>query len=271
MKLNLNKTFRKLGKKIDKYSPEILIGCGLVGFATTIALVAHEAPIAKDRLDDLHRELGESDEEISKAKIIFEEAKAVLPIYAPAIVSGLVSGGCILGSYHISSKRTAAIATAYEFANSSLLEYQQKVVEKIGEKKEAEIRHEINEDKIKKNPPPEDYTMSYGGSKGGREDVMSQFNDGLYLYKDNYTGRYFRSNPEIIGKAEKRITERLPIEMWVSLNEFYWELGLSSVDVGEDLGFNVDDGIDIDTSDSTKLPDGTTVTIMSYVPNIKMF
>ena len=91
------------------------------------------------------------------------------------------------------------------------------------------------------------------------------------MYYDNYTGRYFRSNSEIIGKAEKRITERLFTEMWISLNEFYWELGLPPVDVGEDLGFNVDDGIDIDTSGSTRLPDGTTVTIMRYVPQIKMF
>lgn len=268
MKFNLKQLCRNAGRVIDKYSPEILIGCGLVGFATTCMLVAHEAPIAKEELDDLHAKLGESDEEISKAKIIFEEAKTVLPIYAPSIISGVMSCGCILGSYRISSKRTAALATAYEFANSSLIEYQNKVVEKLGEKKEKEIRHEISEDKIKKNPPPEDYKSSYGGINGGKEEV---YTDGLYLFYDNYTGRYLRSNSEIIAKAEKRITERLFTEMWVSLNEFYWELGVGPTDAGDDFGFNVDDGIDIDISESTKLPDGTTVTIMKYTPNIRMF
>ena len=115
------------GRTIDKYSPEILIGCGLVGFATTVVLVAKEAPIAKEKVDDLHKELGGIDEEITKTKVIFEEVKTVLPVYAPAIISGAVSCGCILGSHYISSRRTAALATCYELAQSNLIEYQNKV------------------------------------------------------------------------------------------------------------------------------------------------
>ena len=250
MKLNLNKTFRKLGKKIDKYSPEILIGCGLVGFVTTVILVAHEAPIAKERLDDLHRELGESDEEITKAGVIFKEAKTVLPVYAPAIVSGAVSCGCILGSYHISSKRTAALATAYELANSSLLEYQQKVVEKIGEKKEAEIRHEMHEDDIRNDPP----------EKVNNEVV---YTDGKTLFKD-FTGRYFRSNVDIVRRAEKTISERLFTEMHVPLNDFYWELEIGPTEIGNDLYFQVDHGIEV-AMDPIKGENGETITFLDFL------
>ena len=112
-----SKFVKKTGRMIDKHSPAILIGCGLVGFGTTVVLVAKEAPIARDKLDEVHKELGKREEEVSKGRVIFEETKAVLPIYAPAIVSGTVACGCILASYRISSKRTAALATAYEFAN----------------------------------------------------------------------------------------------------------------------------------------------------------
>ena len=250
MKLNLNKTFRKLGKKIDKYSPEILIGCGLVGFVTTVILVAHEAPIAKERLDDLHRELGESDEEITKAGVIFKETKAVLPVYAPAIVSGAVSCGCILGSYHISSKRTAALATAYELANSSLLEYQQKVVEKLGEKKEAEIRHEMHEDELKKDPP----------EKVNNEVV---YTDGMTTFKD-FAGRYFRSNVDKVRRAEKVISERLYTEMYVPLNDFYWELDIGPTAIGDYLYFSVDNGIEV-VMDPVKNTDGETITFLDFL------
>ena len=242
---------RKLGKNIDKHSPEILIGCGLVGFATTCVLVAHEAPIAKERLDDLHRELGESDEEITKAGIIFREIKTVLPVYIPSIISGTVSCGCILGSYHITSKRTAALATAYELANSSLVEYQRKVVEKLGEKKEAEIRHEIHEEDAQKSVVPNQY----------RNEMV--YTDGLTVFKD-FCGRYFRSNMEIVRKAEKTIADRLVTEMEVPLNDFYWELGIGNTDVGEYLCFTVDNGIDVVT-DPIKAPDGNTITFLDFL------
>ena len=252
-----SKFVKKTGRMIDKHSPAILIGCGLVGFGTTVVLVAKEAPIARDKLDEVHKELGKREEEVSKGRVIFEETKAVLPIYAPAIVSGTVACGCILASYRISSKRTAALATAYEFANSSLLEYQQKVVEKLGEKKEREIRQEIVEDKIMKNPPPANTDEPYI--------------DGMYLYYDVYTGRYFRANSVIIGKGEKEITKRLYLENWVPLNDFFWEIGIGPVEVGDDVGFDVEHGIDIDTSGSVKLPEGQTATIIRYSPSIRMY
>lgn len=256
MKLNdiskkLKVSAKQLGRQIDKHSPEILIGCGLVGFATTCILVAKEAPIARDRLDELHHELGNCDEEISKTRVVLEETKTVLPVYAPAIVSGAVSCGCILGSYHISSKRTAALATAYELCQSTLVDYQNKVREKLGEKKEKEIRHEIVEDDIKKNPPPESYCNELA------------YTDGLTVFKDCY-GRYFRSNMDIIRRAEKTVTKRLTTEMEVSLNEFYWELDIGPTDCGDDLYFTADKGIDIVT-ESVKNTDGNTITKIDFL------
>lgn len=251
MKFNLKKTFSNLSKVINKHSPEILIGCGLVGFATTCVLVAHEAPIAKERLDDLHRELGNSDEEISKTRVIFEEAKTVLPVYAPSIISGVVSCGCVLGAYRITSKRTAALATAYELANSSLIEYQKKVVEKLGEKKEAEIRHEMHEDSIKKD------------QEEGRYSNELVYTDGMTTFKD-FAGRYFRSNVDKVRRAEKVVAERLFTEMYVPLNDFYWELGIGPTPIGDDLYFKVDHGIEV-VMDPIKGENGETITFLDFM------
>lgn len=256
MKLNdiskkLKKGTKNLGRVLDKHSPEILIGCGLVGFVTTCVLVAKAAPIARDKLDELHKELGETDEEISKARVIFEEVKTVTPVYIPAMLSGVVSCGCILGSHHISSKRTAALATCYELAQSNLIDYQNKVREKLGEKKESEIRHEVNEDKIRSEPVPDEY----------RNELA--YTDGMTVFKDRY-GRFFRSNMDIVAKAEKAILKRLTTEMYVSLNEFYYELGIGSTDAGEDLYFTVEKGIDVVT-DPVKNTDGNTITYLTWL------
>lgn len=255
MKMNdISKRFKAFaksaGRTIDKHSPEILIGCGLVGFVTTVILVAREAPVAKERVDEVHRKLGESDEEISKGKVIFEEFKAAAPVYIPAAISGTVSCACILCSHHISTKRTAALATCYELAQSNLMDYQAKVREKLGEKKEAEIRHEINEEKIKNEPVPEEY----------RNELA--YTDGMTVFKDRY-GRFFRSNMEIIRKAEKTISDRLNTEMYISLNEFYYELGIGSTDGGADLYFTVEKGIDVVT-DPIKNTDGNTITYLTW-------
>lgn len=261
MKVNMRKAFKNLSKKIDKYSPEILVGCGIVGFVTTCFLVGHEAPIARDKLDDLHKELANRDEEVTKTRVIFEEAKTVLPVYAPAIISGGLACGCILSSYYISSKRTAALATAYELANSSLVEYQRKVVERIGEKKEEEIRHEIHEENIKKDPPSDEY----------RNELV--YTDGYTVFKD-FAGRYFRSNVDKIRRAEKVIADRLVTEMYVPLNDFYWELEIGPTEIGNDLYFSVEDGIDA-VMDPIKNTDGNTITFLDFLsrpaPSIKVY
>lgn len=243
MKKNLLQTvkkgFKNAGRFVDKHSPEILIGCGLAGFVTTTVLVAKEAPLAKEKLDELHEELAEIDEEVSNSKIFFEEVKAVAPIYAPAIVSGSVSIGCLLASYYISSKRTAALATAYEFVQSSLVDYQNKVVEKFGEKKEKEVRDEIAQDKVNKNPPPKNY-------------ISAPIGDGQQWFFDPKTNQYFRSTVDDIRKAEKYIQHILDsgCEDFASINEFLYEIGAAELDptyeIGDDFGFWSDrDGIDI--------------------------
>lgn len=243
MKYNIGKIIKDCSKKagvfIDKHSPEILMGCGIVGFVTTTVLVAKEAPIAKEKLDELHEDLAKSDEDLSKAQIIFEEFKAVAPVYAPAVISGGMSIGCIFASYRITTNRTAAIAAAYEFTQSSLMEYQEKVREKLGEKKEKQIRDEIAQERVEKNPPPKNY-------------ISAPIGDGQQWFYDPTTNQFFRSSVDDIRKAEKYIQHLLDTgcEDFASVNEFLYEIGSSEIDNsrerGDDFGFWADrDGISI--------------------------
>lgn len=232
-KINLNsikRAIRNLGRCINKHSPEILTAAGIAGGITTVVLVAKEAPLVKEELDILHEDLAEQDEELTKSQIIWEEAKVAIPHYAPAIVTGAASVGCILGSYKVSTKRTAAFATAYELANRNLIEYKDKAKKMLGDTKKEKLEASIAQDKVNNNPPKDNEVI---------------ITDGECLFYDSVSGRYFRSSVDKIRKAEARLNKMLIQEMYVSLNDLYSELDIPCTKIGNDIGWNVDELIDI--------------------------
>lgn len=229
----LGNILTKIGSTLKKHSPEILLGCGLVGFGTTCVLVAKAAPKAKEELDIYHEELAEiDDEEKTRTDIIMDEIKIVAPIYAPAIISGVMSVVCVLGSYKMVTKRTAVFAAAYELAQKNLRDYKTKVKETLGETKEAKIQAEVDKDRIRENPPTSN-------------DVILASNE--VLCYDNVTGRYFKSTVDRIKRAEYKIQKEIVSSPcgYASLNDFYYEIDVAPCAIGDDMGWNSDTEIDI--------------------------
>ena len=227
-------------------SPEILIFAGIAGMVSTVIMACQVTPEANDILVDLHE--NDSDDKASVETTV-RDTKAVAYLYAPSAIMGGISIACFLGSYHITTKRTAALATAYSLSERTLQEYQRKVIETIGDKKEKKIRDDVAEDKIKE-------------SSEKREVVPTS--KGTMLCYDLVTGRYFLSSREAIYQAEAEINRRLISEMYVSLNEFYDELELPHIKLGDDLGWNIDNGY-IDLRFSSQLAtDGTPCLVIDY-------
>ena len=221
-------------KVLVRRSPEILTALGISGFVTTVVLACKAAPEA-DYFHILHaaerrslRERGQKrDVEKLKGSYI-QEAKEVLPLYAPAIISGGVSIACILGAHHVQSQRTAAIVTAYSVAERTLSTYQSKVIDKIGEDAHKDLMQAVT-DKLAEEDAPFDGGYSYSPDE-----------DGKCLCYDRVTGRYFRSTPEDIRAAESDVNKRLIDEVIVPLSEFYFALGLEDRSfVCEGLGWDL--------------------------------
>ena len=140
-------------------------------------------------------------------------------------------------------KRNAALATAYKLSETALTEYKDKVVEVIGENKEKGIRDKIAEDKVHNNPVSQNQVIITGG--------------GDTLCYDALGGRYFKSSMDKIRKAENELNRLMLRDMYVSLNEFYDELGLDHTKLGDDLGWNLDDGL-IELNFSSQLAENET-------------
>lgn len=229
-KTNLATIAKDVRKFASKRSPEILTGIGIAGMITTTILAVRATPKALELIEEQKEE--ESVDELSS----FEVVKVAWKPYIPAMVTCVVSTACLIGASSVNTKRNAALATAYKLSETALSEYRDKVVETIGEKKERIVRDKVAEERVKKNPVSKNEVIITGNGKT--------------LCFDPISGRYFMCSIETIKKAENTLNKQMlhDISGYVSLNEFYDELGLDHTSVGNDLGWNTNQLIDIDFS-----------------------
>lgn len=225
-----------------KHSPEILMGIGIAGMVTTTILAVRATPKALILIEEQKCEK----EDISA----FEKVKAVWKCYIPAAITGTMSIFCLIGASSVNARRNAAIATAYTLSESALRDYREKVIETIGEHKEQTVRDAVAKDKIDRDPL-------------GRHEVIVT-DKGVTLCYDVVSGRYFRSDIDKLKKAENKLNRQMRDEMYISLNEFYCEIGLSPVSIGDELGWNIDRGY-IDLHFSSQIAeDGTPCLVVDY-------
>jgi hypothetical protein len=229
---------------ISKHSPEILTGIGIAGMITTTVLAVKATPKAIRLLEETY---GDNNGRPFPA---VDVVKTCWKCYIPAAITGAVSITCLIGASNVNARKNAAIATAYKISERALTEYKDKVVETIGEKKERAIRENIDKDRIEKNPV----------SKS--EVIITE--KGNTLCYDSISGRYFKSDIDKIEKAVNEINRKMLNEMYISLNEFYDELGLNHTSLGSSLGWNIDNGLLELEFGSQISDDGTPCVVVNY-------
>ena len=227
-----------------KNSPEILTGIGITGLITTTVMAVKATPKAIMLINE--EECKQHVEKLQTKDVIRVSWKC----YIPSTIVGVTSVACIIGASSVSHHRNAALATAYAIAETTLKEYQEKVIDIIGEKKEKEIRGKIIEDKLASNPVKTS------------EIILTE--RGNTLCYDTISGRYFRSDIDQIKKAENELNRRMRDEMYISLNDLNLEIGLEPTSIGDEIGWNIDKG-DIDIIYDSKLAsDGTPCLSIDY-------
>lgn len=245
---SLAKTYGgKAIKTFSKNSPTILTGCALTGLVITVVLAVKATPnaarcIKEEKRKHLDRlvitngdegisgeEKEEMLEEVPLTKI--EIVKATWKEYIPTGLAIFGTGACIIGSHSISAKRTAAMAALYSMSETALQEYKDKAVEVVGKGKAEKIRDEILSDKVRNGPSP-GVPIPHTGH-------------GETLCYEPITGRYFYSSIDHIKNTIADLNIRMATgDDRISLNEYFYALGLDGVKYGEDQGWNVESRID---------------------------
>lgn len=244
---------QKLWHAAGKHAPVILlIVAG--GSAVSSAVSAVKAtPKAIILLEQKKKQIAREEEiPIEQVDLTVQEViKTTWKCYAPSVILMLLSLGCMAGSAHISSQRELGWAALYSATKKASDAYERSVINKIGVKENENIKSEALKERLRTDPV------------GNNNIIKTEY--GNYLCFDPLTGRYFSNDIEHI----RRVVNDLNHEMaggffgYVSLNEFYQNLGLSPVELGYDNGWNTDELIDIDFN-TMIAADGRPCLVMKY-------
>lgn len=226
-KFDISKLLKTTTNTLVKHSPEILTGLGTAGMIVCTILAVRATPKALKLIEKEKEEKG-----VEKLTPV-ETVKAAWKPYAPAIAVGASSVACIIGASATNYRRNAALTAAYKLSETAFTEYREKVIETIGEEKEKEVKSKIAQDRIEKNPASKNTVVITGS--------------GNTLCLDETSGRYFYSDKNYIEKVQNTLNQRMLYDIcgYVSLNEFYDELDIDHLDIGDQIGWNTSHMIDI--------------------------
>lgn len=216
----LSTVFKDVGESLHRHSPEILLGFGIAGMIGAIVLAVAATPKAIEHVEEVKAE-----KEEANAKDIL---KATWKDYAPTVIASGLSIACLICSNRTSSKRGAALASAYSLTQTAFNDYKKSVIETIGEKKEREVVEASAKKKLERDPV--------------EECNIIRTKNGNTLFYDSASGRYFTSDIEFVRKVENDLNRSLRDEMSITLNTFYDSLGLDLIGLGDSLGWDIDKG-----------------------------
>jgi negative regulator of sigma E activity len=244
VKTNWNGLARTIQRALSKNAPEILTGVGIAGMITTTVLAVRATPKATRLIDEKKKE--EKQEKLT----LVQTVRTAGTCYVPAAVTGAVSIACLIGANTVNGKRNAALAAAYQLSESAARIYREKVIETIGEKKEALVRDEVAKEQLARaNINPQTVVI---------------VNRGNTLIYDPVSNRAFYSNWEAIMKAMNDFNYRLASCMYLSENDFLELLGLAPWENGDHLGWVSEKPMDIQNPPSAATIEGMPALVITH-------
>lgn len=257
----VTRNLHRVGFKIKKHSPEILVGAGIVGVVTS-GVMACKATTKldevlaepKEKIDKIH-ELIEHPELVPEGKEYTEEdskkdltimyvqsAVKVVKLYAPSVILGTVSIAAILGGHRILKKRNIALAAAYTTIDKSFKEYRGRVVERFGEELDKELRYNIKAKEIEETVVNEDGAETTV-TKTVNVSEMGEYSDYAKFFDDGCTG--WTKDPEFnlmfLKDQQRYANDLLQSKGHLFLNEVYDMLGIPRTQAGQVVGWIYDE------------------------------
>ena len=254
MKEKMIRMYNNTKNGVQKHSPEILAGVGVVGVVASTVMACK----ATMKLNDILEESKETRDKIREVEsnpryeeqYSHEDAKKDLAInytqtglkiaklYAPAVILGSASLGCLLASNDILRKRNAALSAAYMTVDKSFKEYRQRVVDRFGEEVEKEIRYNIKAEEITSTVVAED------GSETTVTETVKTMDPNLYSDYAKFfdeASPYWQKDPEynfmFLKSQQQYANDLLKARGRLFLNEVYEMLGIDKTKAGQIVGW----------------------------------
>ncbi len=259
-----SKTLHRVGFQLQKKSPEILVGVGIIGAVVSTVLACKATTKAgkvideaKKSIDIIHQSeqdgvtpAGETynadDCKKDLAVTYIQTGVKFAKLYGPAVVLGVASATSILASHNIMKKRNVAIAAAYAAVDKSFKDYRGRVLERFGEQVEKELRYGIKAQEIE-----ETVTDSKGKEKTVKKVVdvaeagwdPSKYSPYAKVFDEGH--RDWRKDPEqnmfFLKALQAQANDMLKSRGHLFLNEVYDLLGFKRTTAGASVGWIYDE------------------------------
>ena len=254
MKEKMIRIYNNTKNGVQKHSPEILAGVGVVGVVASTVMackatmklndILEESKETRDKIREVESnpryEEQYSHEDAKKDLVInyTQTAMKVAKLYAPAVILGSASLGCLLASNDILRKRNAALSAAYMTVDKSFKEYRQRVVDRFGEEVEKEIRYNIKAEEITSTVVAED------GSETTITETVKTMDPNLYSDYAKFfdeASPYWQKDPEynfmFLKSQQQYANDLLKARGRLFLNEVYEMLGIDKTKAGQIVGW----------------------------------
>lgn len=254
----MSRSLNKVGFKIKKHSPEILIVAGTVG-AVASAVMACKATLkvneiveeAKETVDKIHEGVEEqkklSDgteytQEMANKDLLIVYAQTgwkFVKLYGPSVALGVMSIGCMIGSNQILRKRNVALAAAFKAIDTNFKEYRGRVVERFGEKLDRELRYNIKAKEVEEVVVDEEGNETVVKKTVEVMDPNSVHNIYSIIFDDGNTGwsKNAELNKVFLIQQQEAANFRLKTQGVLTLNEVYDMLGAPRTAYGQIAGW----------------------------------
>lgn len=231
--------FKRAGKVAAENSPAILTALGVSGTLTTAYLAAkagfRSVEVLKATEEDARKHFfgDQSDDEGEPVEVEFdgltkkEQVEAVWELYVPAVTTAVLTISAIILAARVQDRRNAGLAAAYTTVEKSYSEYRAKNVEKLGKKKEQDLRDELAQDRVDRNPVSKSTLIIT--NKGGET-----------LCHDSWSQRYFTSSRNLIDRAVNDFNSQMNKDGYGSLSEFWYLIGLAPTIESDRIGWRAD-------------------------------
>lgn len=217
----------------SNHSPVIMTVASVVGVGVTVYTTANATMKAERLIQEEENRLKWDTIEHEHPRDTLtnrEKFDLVWRLYIPPTVASLATIGCIITLHQTGARQAAAASALYSVTERAFSDYQKKVVEHIGEKKEQTVRDEVAQDRVNNEPP--------------QPNSIFDTPHGNVLFKDSFSGRYFYNDVEHVRKAQNDINHQVLTEGFISLSELYDRLGLPGTKTSDDIGWNLDSQLD---------------------------
>ena len=249
----------RIGFKIKKASPEIMVVAGVVGVVTSTVMACKATTKVNDileetrkQVDDVHNVLDSdviteeeynNDDAKKDLAIIYAQAGVkLIKLYAPSVIVGALSITGILASHKILKKRNVALTAAYATIDRSFKEYRGRVVERFGKELDRELRYNIKAQEI------EEKTVDKDGNEIVEKKTISVVDPNMYsdyarIFDNGSMG--WTKDPEynlmFLKLQQNQANDRLRAQGYLFLNDVYDMLGIPRTKAGQIVGWIYDE------------------------------